>query len=51
MNFAKGYLTYALSALAVIGGISGYLIGIVSEEQAIGMVWAGLATFGIRRAM
>lgn len=51
MNLIKGKLTYTLSVLAVLGAISGYFMGTVTAEQAITMVWAGLAAFGIRRAL
>jgi len=51
MNFLKGKLTYGLAALAIAGAVAGFLIGAIDQETAIGMVWAGLAVFGIRRAI
>lgn len=47
----KGYLSYTLATLAVSGAVSGYFLGIIDQEQAIAMVWAGLALFGVRRAV
>lgn len=47
----KGYLTYTLAGLAVIGAGAGYLLGIVDAGTALTMVWSGLAIFGIRRAI
>jgi hypothetical protein len=51
MNFMKGYLSYALAVLAIGGGIAGFFLGAIDWEQATAMVWAGLAVFGIRRAV
>lgn len=51
MNLMKGYLTYVLAALAVAGAAAGYLMGTLDSETALGMAWAGLAVFGIRRAL
>ena len=47
----QGKLTFILAALAILGGVSGYILGYTEGEQAIQMVWAGLAAFGIRRAI
>lgn len=47
----KGYLTYILAALAVLGAIAGYVLGFIPGETAVTMAWAGLAAFGIRRAI
>lgn len=51
MNIAKGYLSYTLAVLAILGAVAGYILGIVETEQAIAIVWAGLALIGIRRAI
>lgn len=51
MNIGKGYLTYTLAALAVVGAISGYFLGFIEQEIAIQILWAGLAVFGLRRAI
>lgn len=51
MNILKGKLSYVLSALAVLGAGAGYLMGFMDTSTALGVAWAGLAVFGIRRAM
>lgn len=51
MNIAKGYLSYTLATLAILGAVAGYILGITDTEQAIAIVWAGLALIGIRRAI
>lgn len=51
MNLLKGKLSYILSALAIVGAGAGYFLGIVEAESAISTVWAGLALFGVRRAI
>lgn len=51
MSFLKGYLTYILAILAVLGGIAGYFLQIVDSETAMAMIWGGLAVFGLRRAI
>lgn len=51
MNFGKGYLTYTLAVLAILGAGAGYYMGVLDPQTALGMVWAGLAVFGVRRAL
>lgn len=51
MNFLKGYLSYLLAALAVITGVAGGSTGLLDQGTAIAVVWAGLAVFGLRRAI
>lgn len=51
MNILKGKLTYILAAIAVLGAGAGYVMGFMDTETAIAVVWAGLAVFGIRRAI
>lgn len=51
MNFMKGYLTYALAAVIIAASVAGFVTKIVDLETALGMLWAGLAVFGIRRAV
>lgn len=51
MNILKGKLSYLLALLAVIGAGAGYVLGLITAEQAVSMIWGGLALFGIRRAM
>jgi hypothetical protein len=47
----NGYLSYTLAGLAVLGAGAGYLLGIIDAPTAMGMVWSGLALFGVRRAV
>ena len=47
----KGKLSYILAILAIVGAGAGYILGFVDTETAIGIVWAGLALFGVRRAI
>lgn len=47
----KGKLTYILAALAVVYGAIGFFMGWIDASTAINIVWAGLATFGVRRAI
>lgn len=47
----NGMLTYTLSALAILGGVAGYLLNILDGGTALTMIWTGLAAFGIRRAI
>ena len=51
LNTGKGYLSYSLAFLAIIVGVAGYFVGILDSDTAIGVVWAGLAVFGLRRAI
>ena len=51
MNIAKGYLTYTLAGLAVLGGLAGWYMGTIDQNTALGMIWGGLSVFGIRRAI
>ncbi len=51
MNILKGKLSYILAALAVLGAGAGYLLGSLDAATAVTMAWAGLAVFGIRRAI
>ncbi len=47
----NGYLSYTLAALAALGGVAGYLLGIIDMNTALTMIWAGASVFGIRRAI
>lgn len=51
MNILKGYLTYILAALAILGGVAGYINGTVDTATATTIIWSGLVVFGIRRAV
>lgn len=51
MNIAKGYLSYTLALLAILGGIAGWYMGTVDQGTALTMIWGGLAMFGLRRAI
>lgn len=51
MNIGKGYLTYVLAALAIIGGAAGWALGFVDDKTALGMIYGGASLFGIRRAI
>ncbi len=50
-TIGQGYLSYTLAGLAVLGAIAGFLLNLLTAEQAIGTVWAGLALLGVRRAI
>ena len=47
----KGKVSCSLAVLAILGAVVGYLNGSVDAQNALGMIWAGLAVFGIRRAI
>ena len=47
----RGYLTYALAALAVAWGIVGFLMDWTDGTGAMNAIWAGLTAFGVRRAV
>jgi len=47
----KGKLSYILAILAIVGAGAGYILGFVDAETAVGILWAGLALLGIRRAI
>lgn len=51
MKFLKGKLTYILAVLSIAYGIFGFLMGYMDGEQAMMVIWTGLAAFGIRRAL
>jgi len=51
LTLFKGKLTYTLAVLAILYAIVGYLLGWINNETALGIVWTGLAVFGIRRAI
>ena len=51
MKLGKGYFTYVMAGLAVLGGMTSWYMGYVDQGTALGMIWAGLAVFGIRRAI
>jgi len=50
-NLGKGRLSYILAIGAVIYGIVGLIAGLIEPETAIGIIYTGLAVFGIRRAI
>jgi len=50
-NLGKGKLSYILSAIAILWGIVGLIAGWIEAETAITVIYAGLAVFGIRRAI
>jgi len=47
----KGYLSYTLAILAMVGAGAGYLMGAIESGQALNMFWAGAVVFGLRRAL
>jgi hypothetical protein len=47
----KGKLTYISSALMIVWGLFGVWQGLGDTTIYWSVIWAGLATFGIRRAM
>ena len=51
LNIGKGKLSYTLALIAIVWGIVGLMFGWVEVEIAIGIIYAGLAVFGIRRAL
>ena len=51
MELGKGYLSYTLAMITVLGGCTGYLMGTIDASVALTMIWAGLAVFGLRRAI
>ena len=51
MKLGKGYLTYTMAVLAVLGGIASWYMGYVDQQTALIMIWGGLSIFGIRRAV
>ena len=51
INIGQGRLSYALSGLAILWGIVGLIAGWLELEVAITVIYAGLAVFGIRRAI
>ena len=50
-NILKGKLTYTMAGLAIAWGVIGFLAGWSDGETSMAAIWAGLAVFGIRRAM
>ena len=50
-NLGKGYLTYFMAAVSILYGVLGLVSGQVDKTQAETAIWAGLALFGIRRAI
>lgn len=51
MNFMRGYLTYTLAIIMLVAAPVSFYLKVIDLETALGMVWAGLAVFGIRRAV
>ena len=51
MNLLKGKLSYILASLAIVGAFAGYFLGWIEQAQAVEILWAGLALFGVRRAI
>lgn len=52
MNLFRGYLTYAMAAIAVIFGLWNVVAETyVDRTTGLAVLWAGLAVFGIRRAI
>lgn len=49
MNFLKGYLTYIIGGLCIIGGIALCITG--NTEVGMSLITQGLIAFGIRRAI
>ena len=47
----KGYLSYTLAVLAILGAVAGYMLGSIDGSTATTMAWSGLALIGIRRAL
>jgi hypothetical protein len=51
MKILKGYLTYTMAVLAILGGVAGWALGFIDQTSAIAMLWGGLSLFGLRRAV
>ena len=57
MKVFKGYLTYSLAGIAIIFAILSLVSGFfgfaefVDQPTAVGILWAGFAVFGVRRAI
>ena len=51
MNILKGKLTYLMALLAILWGVTGYLMNWVSGGTALQVIWGGLTVFGLRRAI
>lgn len=47
----KGKLSYTLAGIAVIWGVYGFFAGLIDGQTASQAIFAGLAVFGIRRAV
>lgn len=50
-GFLKGYKTYILAAVAIIGAVAGYAIGEMSLQQALDYAWAGGVAATLRAAV
>ena len=51
MGKFKGYRTYILGTLAVVGGVASYLVGDASLTEAADAVFQGLVAMTIRNAI
>ena len=47
----KGRLTYAMALVAILWGAVGWYFQYTDQQTAMNAIWAGLAVFGIRRAI
>ena len=51
LNIGQGYLSYLLALIAIAWGIVGLVAQWIEPEVGIATIYAGLAIFGIRRAI
>lgn len=51
IEFLKGKKTYILSALGVIYGVSGYVLGHLDGQTALGIIWTSLGFSTVRSAI
>lgn len=51
VNVYKGKLTYTLAGIAILWAVVGYLFFNLEPSVALEILWAGLAAFGLRRAV
>lgn len=51
MNILKGKLTYLMAFIAILWGVTGYLLNWTDGETALKTIWIGLVGFGLRRAI
>ena len=51
LNVGKGKLTYLMALLAVVYAVVALVTQFGDQNTNIGILWLGLTTFGVRRAI